>query len=286
MIFGSLNNCYVNGFSNITLTSTAANASDYNNLMGKIRVTASGTYYSLADHQINFPTLNVHSFNLPPLFNDSTKEDFTLQAGSPHLNAAFVGSSGALSTTTGYNIGGTAYAKPFHVTGASEWQVSNGAIWENVTQQGTDIVVTAGNPYGRITSAPLLISSNPVMLGNINYFGLQLFNKSKAGGSDTNKSVPDANMYTGSDPSGGGNPDRLTLEMRFVSTDAKPQAENDWNNGYLLPSGAFGKFVINAQPFVDNSQKGNGEPDYAVTVTNVVVATWVQLRITLRNDYQ
>lgn len=272
----TLTNCYTNGFSQISIYSTATTV-DYNNIMGTVKMIGGGgsTFQTLADAKTSFPTQNVHSFNLPPLFNDSPKEDFTLQISSPHIGAA----------SDGTNIGGTNYARSFAALGAAEWSTANGAIFENVSLNGSDIVINSGSTSGRITSAPINFSSNPVIVSSINYFGLLLFNKSKAGGSDTNKNVPDANTYTGSDASGGGNPDRLSIEMRFVNRDTLPTAESDWLNGFLLPAGAFGKFMVNAQPYIDNNQRGNGEPNYNSSVLNPVVATWIQFRVTLRNDY-
>lgn len=269
-------NNYINGFSQVMTSNTGAVAFIYCNLMGKVKVGSTGTYDTYENTKANFPNSFNGCINTPPLFNDSAKEDFTLQASSPHIGAA----------NDGTNIGGTNYGKPFSVLGSPEWASSNGAIFENVSLSGYDIVINAGSSFGRITSAPMLVSSNPVVINNINYFGLLLFNKSKAGGSDTNKNVPDANMFSGGDASGYGNPDRLTIDMRWTNTDSAPAQDSDWINGFLLPAGSFGKFIINTQPTVDNNQRGNGELNYAVNIQNLIVATWVQLRVTLRNDYQ
>lgn len=272
---GTIVNSYVNEFSQLYINTTTAGSSDYNNILGTIKVGSAGTFQTLADHKTSFPGLNQHSFALQPLFNDVSKEDFTLQATSPHIAA----------TSTGSNIGSTNVGKPFYTSVAPEWQTANGAIWENIVLSGTDLVINTGSTSGRVTSAPMLISNNPVIINSINYCGLLLFNKSKAGGTATNQNVPDATVYPASDTSGGGNPDRLVIEMRWSNQNSMPVNSTDWINGGLLTAGAFGKFPINTQPFVDNSQKGSGEPDFNNSIQNSIVAIWVQFRVTLTNSY-
>lgn len=263
---------YINGASSLrTAAGISAANFDNNNLMGTIAV-GDTNYQALAAHRTSWPALNVNSFTLAPKFNNVEKMDFTLAFDSPHIKV------------DGTNIGGTNTATPSTVLDA-EWQSVNGAIWSGVEMSGTDLVLSAGQTVGTITSAPIRIAANTSEIQNLQYNGLLLFNKSTAGGSTTNLNVPDTTVYAGNDASGMGNPDRLTIEMRWSGADAQPSSSAQWLNGNLLPAGNYGIFCINRKPTVDNTGKANGEAGYSNTSVNPVYAQWVQFRVTLRNNY-
>jgi len=263
--------CYTNSFSTVKIADTATAATfNYNNLMGTISV-GNGAYQTLAAHRVSFPALNANSFNLSPRFNGVEKEDFTLQADSPHIiqDSAF--------------IGGTLVGKSTMIS-SPEFQPENGAIWTGVVRNGNDIVLAPGVTAGTIRSKPIRYSANPARSGVFRYFGLMSFNKSTAGGSTTNINVPDTTVFAGNSPTGMGNPDRLTFELRWTNSDEIPISDSDYINGYLLPAGNFGVFLWNAAPVVDNTGKTNGVQGFNPNAVNAVVFTYFQMQVTLRND--
>lgn len=234
-----------------------------------------GKMFYLAESKKAYPTSNPASFNLPPLFNNVAKEDFSLQYNSPHIG----------KSSTGGNIGATGYGKALYSSTAPEFQPENGAVYAGLELFGQDIVISAGQTFGTITTAPIRIAANPETIERLVFLGALLFNKSAAGGSATNKNVPDAAVYAGDDASGGGNPDRLSIEMRFTAADTLPAMEEDWNNGGYMAPGAFGKFLINERPLIDGAGRGNAEPDFDTISNQSVSAVWVQVRVTLTNAY-
>lgn len=279
-----IRNCYFNANSYLTLpvTEAAVNTMDYNNIMGYIRSGANGTYKDLAGFQADKPSLNTHSINSPPYFNNAAKLDFTLQSSSPHLNAA--------SDNT-KNIGGTSYAVPSVFATDNEWKiVDNGGtavisksdgINPDLIISGGDLVLAPGKASGTITGAPKRISANPVTIAEMRCNGFFLFNKSMAGGSATNSNVPDANAEIGDE-----NPDRLSYEMRWTDNDIQPGSDTDWINANQGTPGNFMRFEWNKQPVFDNNGFGNGSASFVSTgVTSPVSAMWIQRRITLRNNY-
>ncbi|QJD95167.1 hypothetical protein HH214_04365 [Mucilaginibacter robiniae] len=264
-------NCYTNASTQVNTVASPITF-DYNNLMGPIKI-GSGTAQTLSTHQTNYPNYNQHSINASPLFNNSAKYDFTLQAGSPHISAASDGS----------NIGGTAYAIPLVTNVADCWKKENGAVFSGLELSGTDVIISSGYTSGSVTSAPVRAFPNANVINKIDYIGFTLFNKSQAGGSATNKNVPDS--FIVSDGSGGSNPDRLSIQMRWTDNDNQPTTDSDWINGYLTTTGNFVHFEINTQPLVDNSGYGNGNPAFNPAVAYAVSAQWVQFKVILTNAY-
>jgi hypothetical protein len=115
---------------------------------------------------------------------------------------------------------------------------------------------------------------------------LQPFDKAQPGGSATNQQVPDSAMYAGSDAGGNGNPDRLQYQLRFCQASAQPAQDSDWDNGGLLPAGAFGDFEFDTQPMIDAGGVTNADAAFDSSTRNSVGGYWVQIKIILRNDYQ
>ncbi|KGO88367.1 hypothetical protein Q765_00145 [Flavobacterium rivuli WB 3.3-2 = DSM 21788] len=269
-----MTNCYMNGVSTVrTIAGITAANFDGNNIMGANAIAVSDTnYLSLTAHKAANPTLNINSFNLPPKFNGVEKLDFSLQFDSPHIRVDAVNIGG---TTTGIS---TAALDP-------EFRQENGAIWTGVMISGTDIVLSPGVTVGTIRAAPIRTSVNSSEILNLVYNGQMLFNKSTPGGSATNLTVPDATTYPGNSANGMGNPDRLTFEVRWTNSDNKPVIDADYINGYLLPAGAFGEFLLNRKPVVDSAGKANGAAGFNPASVNPVFWTWYQPQITLRNNY-
>ncbi|MDT3405095.1 hypothetical protein [Mucilaginibacter terrae] len=281
-------NSYFNSNSRITLQSlnqvTAANI-DYNNIMGMVRVLSTGTYKSLSTFKADNPGYFLNSFSAPPLFNNAAKLDFTLLPESLHLGAAQNGVD---------NIGGTLLATALATDTSSEWKPDNDAIISNSNNtpdlvfSGTDLVLAPGKVWGQITSAPILAAANPVQIQSINYNGFLLFNKSTSGGSTSNNNVPDSAVYAGNNSTGAGNPDRLSYEMRWTDADAKPNAttNTDWISTPLVSAGTFISFEWNVQPLFDSAGIGNGSSLFNKNASpSPVNAKWVQIRVTLTNQY-
>lgn len=264
--------CYVNGVSTVRTISTitAANFNN-NNLMGTVAV-GNTTYQNLAAHKTSFPALNTASFSLPPLFNNAEKLDFSLQYNSPHLN------------TDTPNIGGTLTGQAFTVLHPA-FQVANGAVWENIALVNNDLVIAAGQTQGTVTTAWIRIADYLALIQDLQYNGLIMHNKSTAGGSATNRNVPDTNVYTGSDASGMGNPDRLTIKMMWSIGETQPVVDADADNGGLIPAGQWGTFLINTQPFVDSTGKTNGQQGFNPASVTAINAIWVKWQVTETNNY-
>ena len=275
-------NCYFNAYSTYRATSTANQ--DYNNIMCRMFNNAGAAYANLAAYQADPANtgLNGNSINQQPKFNNSEKLDFTLQYDSPHIGAG----QGAT------NIGGTSYAKPFVANVSPQWNVNTGAIISSsdgatpdLVLNGTDYQIAPGKTKGTITSAPIRLSDNPVIISQLMYNGFMLYNKSLPGGSATNQNVPDANVFPNAGGVAGANPDRLSMELRWTTDDIQPASETDWLNQYTTAAGAFIKVEINRQPFVDALGYGNGSASFNAGANYQISAIWIQLRITLTNEY-
>ncbi|MBS7565164.1 hypothetical protein KHS38_12185 [Mucilaginibacter sp. Bleaf8] len=287
---GGLNNfksSYFNGNCTITMameTVTSVGNVDYNNIMGMLRNGTTGNYKSLADFKADYPGYFLNCINLPPKFNNPAKYDFTLQADSPHI--------GAGNSDGTFNIGGTSYGVPYVAGVAPQWLEPNAVISRSdgqnpdLVMSGTDLILAPGKQVGAITSAPMRISLNPVAIQQMQYNGFLGFNKSQAGGSATNNNVPDANVYAGSAANGGGNPDRLSYEMRWTDNDTMPGSDVDWTVTPIVAPGSFLRFEWNTQPLFDTMGFGNGSASFNKNASpSPVSAVWIQIRVTLTNNY-
>ncbi|MBS7564662.1 hypothetical protein KHS38_09625 [Mucilaginibacter sp. Bleaf8] len=253
--------------------------------MGMLRNGTNGIYKNLADFKADFPTYNINSINLPPKFNNPAKYDFTLQADSPHI--------GAGSADGSKNIGGTSYGVPYVAGLAPQWLEANSAVISrsdgstpDLVLSGNDLVLAPGKVSGQITSAPMRISLNPAAIQLLQYNGFLGFNKSQAGGSATNNNVPDANVHAGNTTNGAGNPDRLSYEMRWTDNDVMPGSDVDWTVTPIVTPGTFLHFEWNTQPMFDTMGFGNGNALFNKNASpSPVSAVWIQVRVTLTNNY-
>jgi hypothetical protein len=239
------------------------------------RPLTSGAAFSFTNHRILYSTFNVNSISADPLFNNILKQDFTLQPNSPHLYRASNGID---------NIGGTQLATRVASTSAS---LSGGsASVTSLNLQSSDYVVTSPATSGFVVSAALLVNATPKVLKVINYNGLLAFNKDSSGGSALNINVPDALTYTAASLQNGANPDRLTYYMRWTTGASQPTVDADWNNGGLVTAGNYSLFEWNTKPSLDFSGLGNGEQNFNIAHTPTYInATYIQLKVVLRNDY-
>jgi hypothetical protein len=252
---------------------------DYNNIQGLVTVGTDTNFYSLADATAAYPaSFGAHNMNADPQFLNAAKQSFALQPTSPHIQHASDGS----------NIGGTQVAQGFYADDANSiWNPANGAALDNLQfENGTDLVIGNAKSYGSITSAPLYLGALGQTFYGFHYIGLQLFNKSQAGGSDTNQQVPDSAMYAGNDASGNGNPDRLQYQLRFSQNIAQPQTDADWDNAGLMPAGSWGDFEFDQQPLIDGNGVTNAGAQFDQSSRHNIGGYWVQIKIVLRNDYQ
>jgi hypothetical protein len=284
-----ITNSYTNGATQIRMRNRAMTNC---NIMGSITKTADNTNYdNLAAYQASVAaSLVVNCFNLPPLFNNVQKGDFTLQANSPHIAKA----------TDGGNIGGTSFAKTFTAAVSSiegdndnahnAFLVANGAEYTNLvpSANGQDLIIANGFTEGSVRSGAMAIAANPQALNAIGYLGFLLYNRSQAGGSANNKNVPDGNVYYNANNGiGGANPDRLTLKIRTSTKPTKPAADvnADWDNNGYAPAGMWLTIPWNETPAIDTSYRGNGEPDFNAASSQPVTGMWLQVIVTLTNKY-
>ena len=268
---------------NFYTSSTNVQTSIYNNdIEGQISFGSgsfSGSLLYLSASRAVYTSITSSNFSQSPLFNNSASLDFTIPANSPLIKN---GNGGTNIATSVANIASSTY----YAQTSSVWNPTNGAVWTNVTSSnGVDIIIS-GSLSGSITSAPIFLSTSPVLVNNLGYVGFLLFNKSASGSSATNNNVPVTTVYSGSDSSGGGNPNFLTVEARWTNTAGQPAVNSNWLNGGLITAGNYGVFLLNKQPYVDNFGYGNGSPYFATgSVGNAVYATWMQFRVTLTNSY-
>lgn len=284
---GVCTNSYFNSASTYRIKSGTNLQHNYNNVMSPIYV--GSTYYADLAAQKAATGYNTNSFNLPPKYNNVSKLDFTLQYDSPHILAA----ADQIS-----NIGGTSYAKTTLATG-EEWKVVNGAVYStnnganvaangvgaDIVLSGLDMVLDSGKLAGYVISAPIKISANPVVLDYTFYNGALLFNKAQTSGGVLNNNVPDASINNNASGVAGANPDRLSYEIRYTDNDTQPGSDTDWINGYNTAPGGFIKMELFGAPRVDPTGKGSGEGDYSNSVNSSISVVWVQLKITLTNQY-
>lgn len=305
------------------------------------RDNTSNALFYLDAFKIAYPVLNTHSFSADPKFNNPSLEDYTLQADSPNIAAGDTGLN---------NIGPTDYAKAFYAGSSNELLTANGATISNLSGT-TDMEVASGQTSGYIISAPVYVSSQVDALKSIGYVGNLAFDKSAAGGTATNKNVPDGVVYktivrSGNTTSGsavitglsqtsdlvagmalsganipgnttivsvdsasqvtvsanatatgtdsltfvpaGSNPDRLVFEMRWSTQDNAPASDAEWDNQGYGTAGDYFPFIWNQQPKIDINGNSSGNPAFDfgnLENSQPVGAKWIQVKITLTNDY-
>lgn len=275
-------NSYANQATTLSMRSTITPATfNHNNIRGNIimntgTVPASdGLSLSFAAHKTAYPTYNARSFSADPKYNSVNKLDFSLKIDSPHLN----NTDTALS-----NIGGTDFGLSYY-TSSDQLKVAGGALWSNVEQVLGDIKIVSGQPSGTLTTAALSVAGYIAEINKIGYLGALTFNKSFSGGTQENTQVPDKDTYPNANVSGYGNPDRLVVEARWSTQDSAPTIDAQWENQQYVTAGTYSLFEWNQKPMLDSLGRGNGDPLFNPVTGAPIAARWIQLRITLRNNY-
>lgn len=140
--------------------------------LNEANLTANG----YANTIVGWNTAVATCINRDPLFNNVAFEDFSLQAGSPHIGAS----------TSGLNIGNTEVAISIYNTGNS---VTPSA--EINSSNPNSFTVGAGFDEGYIDYIEK-IGSTSLTLGKIDPISSLEFNSDIAGGTTGNKNVPDS----------------------------------------------------------------------------------------------
>jgi len=236
-----------------------------------------GRAFSFATHRILYSTFNVNSISEDPKFNDILAQDFTLQSGSPHIGRASDGIS---------NIGGTRYAIRA-AANSSSFSGSSATVDTGLTFSYDNYVISGSAVTGSVTSAPIFISSSAKVIQEIDYNGLLAFNKTTSSffSSGSNVNVPDFDTYTSASGNPGANPDRLVYYMRLTTGSTQPVVDSDWDNGNLWTRGDYNVFEWNTKPSIDVYGRGNGDPNFLVANSSFLRATYIQMKVKLRNDY-
>jgi hypothetical protein len=223
--------------------------------------------FPFAAHRALYPTINTYSFDADPLFNDAANLNFTLQSSSPHI----------LANHNYRNIGGTDIA--VYKAADGTWTLTN------LDLIGDAITIAVGQTSGTALSEPIEVQW-PIVKGlsKLEFTGGLEFSKSITGGLTGNNNVPAVNDYVAATQ--GAKPARLTVRMRFSTQEIEPATSGEWDNGGYWTAGDYEVFELNAKPKIDSQGKGNGNPDYIeTTALGDVLASWVQIEVTLRDDY-
>jgi cytoskeletal protein CcmA (bactofilin family) len=236
-----------------------------------------GKAFSYATHKILYPTYNVNSISEDPKFNDLLARDFTLQSGSPHIGRASDGIN---------NIGGTRSAIRA-AANSSSFSGSGATVDSGLTFSYDNYVISGSAVTGSVTSAPIFVSSSAKVIQEIDYNGLLAFNKTTSSffSSGSNVNVPDFDTYTSASGNPGANPDRLVYYMRLTTGSTQPVVDADWDNGNLWTRGDYNVFEWNTKPSIDIYGRGNGDPNFVVANSSFLRATYIQMKVKLRNDY-
>lgn len=269
--------------SRAAVTSISPSNFNYNNIQGKIMmpfsgsVSGTGSYMvaqNFAQHRLDYPTYNVNSFSSDPLFNNSRIFNFSLQSGSPHINAASDYQS---------NIGGTEYAVA--VSASSAEFTTNASSFGLQLIDSSSYTISGSEVTGSITSGPIFLQwPRTKPLTSLIWQGDLNFNKSVSGGLSGNTNVPDWQTYMSE--SQGGNPDRLKINMRYSTQQNQPSSDSEWDNGGYWSAGSYEMFEINQKPKVDPYGRGNGNPEYVEYFgLGDLVPSWVQVQVKLINNY-
>jgi hypothetical protein len=233
-----------------------------------------GKAFSYTNHRILYPTMNVNSISVDPQFNNIQAQDFTLQATSPMIGRASDGIN---------NIGGTKYAIR-HAANGSVFLADAISITD-LNFINNDYVVTSPATNGQVIGAPIQLGTSLKVVQKISYNGLLQFNKaSGAGPVSGNRNVPDNYVFgTGTQ---GANPDRLVYELRYSTQVTEPAIDAEWDNGGYITAGNYFTMEWDTKPSFDTAFIGNGGATFNNADTPTYLnATWIQLKIVLRNNY-
>jgi hypothetical protein len=229
--------------------------------------------FYFAEQRIAYPSHNAASFSSDPQFNNAQGQNFTLQANSPHILAASDGIN---------NIGSTRYA--IHHAALGDAFNTSAISVTDLEERGNDWIIDDPATTGEVISAPMVISNLPKVIQAIRYNGLLDFNKAIAGGATGNRNVPDQTVGVAATQEA--NPDRLNYYMRFSTQTDEPTVDAEWDNDGLFTAGTYQLFEWNTKPFVDLAGIGNGDPTLTIAdAPTYIEATWIQMKVKLRNDY-
>jgi hypothetical protein len=226
---------------------------------------------NLATFLTNYPTADNNNIDSDPLFNNVSKQDFSVQSSSPMIGHA----------SNGYNVGSVTVGSPYYAGTASE--IDTPVTKTNLTGT-TDLVVGGGGDTGLLRTDVMTVNSGSLnKLSTMKYIGELRFDKDETGGTTENQNVPD---YTTATTGAGANPDRLTYKMRWSTGTVAPTVDADWDNNGVIAAGNFAEFEWNTVPMIDAVGQGNGSTTYNGSTASEVVASYIQLEIILRNDYE
>ncbi|HAA18092.1 MAG TPA: hypothetical protein DCR93_10370 [Cytophagales bacterium] len=253
----------------------------HNNIQGLLATTPAGgnvdeeQYLNFADHRTAFPTFNVNSISEDPKFNRSEVGDFSLQPDSPNIGKGLANG----------NIGGSNVAKSAFV-GVPE---NTHLVSLTPSQQarldllGNNYAIQNGSTEGWIIFAPFRLAEYPAPVKKLSYFGKLAFDAYAANGSANKTNVPDTML--GSRSEGAATPDRLSVQIRWSTGSVEPTESGNYDNQGATLAGNWVDMEINQKPMIDGAGHGTGHSDFSAVSGQIVVATWVQLRVELRNDY-
>jgi hypothetical protein len=266
---------YLDSNSSVSMRSTVAAINfNYNNLQGLVIMNqpgavsgadANGLALPYQTHREEYPTFNTQSINLPPLFNDVARQDFSLQASSPHIRRGSMGVN---------NIGGTSYGVGFYAGVSSE--VVNAEKTSNII--GTNDLTMNSVPGPGTITITAKVSDLPRYIGLLRYLGALTFNSNASLASVENRNVPNANNVSSGDAS---NPNRLTFEMRWTDSLTVPTTDQGWDNGGIIEAGNYEMFEWNRVPKIDASGNGNGRSAHNINSAAEIKAVWIQVRVTI-----
>jgi hypothetical protein len=235
-----------------------------------------GLALTLAQSKQEYAALSATNFSADPQFNSAPRLDFTYQTSSPNI--------GKSNYTTGGNIGGQPVVRMMYPTDQYDTTAqlnplypTNGATYTNLTQQGNDTLIAAGQSEGTILTPPVFIGNTATVLGRIFYVGQLLFDILAAAGSANNNNSPRASIN-------GVLSAAATFQMRWTFGSTKPVVDADWDNGNMKTAGAYGTFLYNEYPKIDAAGHCNGEPGFNSATQGDVGACWVQFLFRQTNN--
>ncbi|MGI4735260.1 MAG: hypothetical protein ACRYG7_08790 [Janthinobacterium lividum] len=288
---GSLTNCYLDP----TCALRVANTSN-NNVDPACNV---ATGFGLNVGGAGFTLASPGGISEAPLFNNLALDDFSLQAGSPHLDAgigpaqwrqgrSFVAQyTGGASETVG--AGNTRFA-PQDKSATVAVESTTGVL--DTTAQGGLIIRASETADGIAhlrTGRILHAEGVPYEISQLTALGGYNFDTAyPAKEEQLNLRMPEVynnNVFALSQfaaGEAGRNPARLTYGIRWSTLPSpRPDHAEDWVTG-----DTFVECEWNTRPLYNRaSLVGNGRPDFVTTQAEPIVCTWYQLLLGLSNVY-
>jgi hypothetical protein len=292
-LYNCTNTGYINQFSSndvgsgCTLYLNAANTPQGCNIRGLIGFSVAGNNsldgtskqgvaLTLAQAKQEYPAISSNNFSADPQFNSAPRLDFTYQASSPNIAKSLY--------TAGGNIGGQPFVRMMYPTDQYDNTAqlnplypANGATYTNLTQQGNDTLIAAGQSEGTILTPPVFIGNTATVLGRVFYVGQLLFDILAAAGSANNNNSPRASIN-------GVLTATAAYQMRWTFNSDKPTKDADYDNGNMKAAGAWGTFLFEEYPKIDATGKTSAEPGFNSATQGDVGACWVQFLFRQTNN--